>query len=396
MAYEPANLPDVFKKAYPERGVLWDYLCYAYPLTDAPPQYHLGVGITLAATCLGTRVYIPFGHKKIYPNIWAMIIGKTSFFRKSTCLRLGRKVLWNVDPELVYPTEFSPESLVEILAKRPQGVFAYPEFSLLLEMMDRSYMIGLKPLLTDLFDCPEVYIKKLKYAIHEVKDPCISIMSASTLDWLEKSLRESDLHGGFMQRFIYLVATKKDRRVVIPPAPDRILKSKVIDGFSELRKTEGPFVLDEAGRNIYSDWLRKFEDECQVGINSSILSGFYTRLEDYALKIALIYEVTTEGGGGDQVGKISIDSLMRALSFVKYLSYCVRSLVTEQIQFSRFGKQKRKVYDFIKDNPGSKKGDLMKYTNLPKRELDPVLETLSIEGSIDIKRDGRAETFHVV
>ncbi len=49
----------------PEKGLLRDWLEFSRPLSPAPLQYHLFVGIGVIASALGNRVFIPLSRKRV-------------------------------------------------------------------------------------------------------------------------------------------------------------------------------------------------------------------------------------------------------------------------------------------------------------------------------------------
>jgi hypothetical protein len=70
-------------------GALLDYELYWSPTTDAPRVYHVACSLAVVATVLETRVYLPFGGERIYPNIWGphpgpvVLLSKINVYRES-------------------------------------------------------------------------------------------------------------------------------------------------------------------------------------------------------------------------------------------------------------------------------------------------------------------------
>ena len=105
-----------------------DYMEYASTLTDAPDEFHNFMALGILSTVIGNQAYIPFGTNRIYPNLWIILLAQSSFFRKSTSLTLGTRLLRDMHKGgLILPDEFSREQLVQNLAKQSRGLFVWSE-----------------------------------------------------------------------------------------------------------------------------------------------------------------------------------------------------------------------------------------------------------------------------
>lgn len=96
-------------------GLLDDYERLWLETTDAPRIYHVAAGLAVIASTVENRVYLPFGGERLYPNVWALILGPSSFFRKSTCIAKARKTIQRAQPDALLPDEFSREALGSVL-----------------------------------------------------------------------------------------------------------------------------------------------------------------------------------------------------------------------------------------------------------------------------------------
>ena len=89
--------------AVPERGLLADYLTYAQPMTDAPLQYHLFTGLVVVSALLGNRVSISFGPQALMPNLYVVLIGRSTFSRKTTSIAIAQRILRRFEGIQVLP-----------------------------------------------------------------------------------------------------------------------------------------------------------------------------------------------------------------------------------------------------------------------------------------------------
>lgn len=372
---EVINAPD-FGMATPETGFLKDYCEYASKLTDAPEHYHLFVALSIVSTVLGKNVYIPFGAQKIYPNLWVILLAPSSVFRKSTCISMGRSILHKVDNSLILPNEFTPEALLSGLTTKPQGIFLWSEFAGALSCFDRSYMVGMKETLTDLYDCPPVYTRKLKNDEFVIQEPCLSILAGTAMDWFLDKCKEGDVRGGFLARFAYVPAFDKSRRIAIPPKPDPGAAAKLIRELQELKNFQGEMNTELIEKG-YQDWLFAHEDQLQEENGTGSLGGFWSRLGIYVLKFAMLYQVSEEKNL-----RISTVSLFKAIDLVELLKESARKLVKEEWVFGQDAKDKQKVLRIIKKKPGIKRSQLLRNSNMGASRFKGALDTLKQEGSV--------------
>ena len=73
----------VLQDAVPKKGLFRHYVEWAEPVTDAPIDFHVAASLALAGTIAGRKISLDRGHGRLYPNIWALILAPSSFFRKS-------------------------------------------------------------------------------------------------------------------------------------------------------------------------------------------------------------------------------------------------------------------------------------------------------------------------
>src|SRR5262245_63461519 len=79
------DYPDLHKWEAPE-GVLRDYDRVWTSTSDAPREYQLACGLATLAAVVENRIYLPFGGDRIYPNLWILVLGPSSFFRKTSSI----------------------------------------------------------------------------------------------------------------------------------------------------------------------------------------------------------------------------------------------------------------------------------------------------------------------
>ena len=191
------------------------------------------------------------------------------------------------------------------------------------------------------------------------------------------------MKGGFLPRFIYVQADKKDRFVGFPDSPDEKLKAKLLakmDGMTRLY--QGPIQVGEAARQIYCQQAEKME-QASIGSDlEGLIGAFYSRLSVYVLKFSLIYQAMM---GEQKV--IGAEAMEYAVRLGEYLRTNI-DLVMERITFSYDMADRQKVIGIIETDPGITRSNLLRRSHMNIKRLDEALDTL-IEADIVTKKQNR-------
>ncbi len=369
--------------ATPEQGIIAEYMSYAYPLTDAPYQYHLIGALIDISTVISNRIYIPFGDLKIYPNIYAILVGTSSIPRKSTTLGIARRFISKVNEDALFPHEITPEALKEALSAesggKAQGIFYFSEFGSFLAQCELQYMRGMKEFFTDIYDCPEKYIRKLKGSKFTILNPCINIFGASDVNWLIDKFREKDIRGGFLPRFIFFIADKKDDRFIsIPPKPDIKMQSEIVSKLGNLTSIQGEVDLSQI-TELYDSWAREHNKELTVQANQDLLASFYSRLAIYCLKFAVLYQMSDKPSL-----IITPESFDKAKALVNYLKYTLGELLATELVFGKDMQNRAKILKQIQQHPGIKHSTLLSNTHIIAKDFHTIITTLIEEEKINV------------
>jgi len=319
--------------------------------TEAPKEYVLSALLTTFGACLGNKVRLEIGADFVRPNLYMILLGDSTFLRKSTSLKLGTKGLRVIDSEtkksyrqekeffearlaekvkgdkpkkprdnsIIYPNEFTPEKLLEKMEARPDGLFIFQEFASLLSRMDNSYSSGLKEMLTELFDFPagEPYIRETKSCgDYYVESPAPSLLAASTFEWLQAHLSQGDLFSGFLARFCFVGRKTFSTNVIARPEPFQ-LKDYWVDVFRRGIEFRGDLKLSEEAKKVYTEWYKEFRS---VALNENkILHSFLGRLLVTCDKIAIINHCLSQCvGSREDPAIISKQSYKEAFTWIDF------------------------------------------------------------------------------
>ncbi len=296
---------------------------------QTPMIFHQAAGLWLLATAVGRRLYgeAPWG-VKIYPNLYLMLVAGTTFYRKSTAYKLAEQVARQAIPHMLMPTPGSPERFQEALAGRMPSNFdklareqqerltkAQPfaaqrgllkdEVAGLFGAINRKdYMVGMKDLLMELYDCPDYFDKDTQTGLNIVENAALSILGVTTPASLSCAVSTGDWDNGLLIRFALL--SPEPNYTERPAAKQyRTVPQMLIDDLKALHDRLPAPQQSETGMKApvslrlnvqcweqcqsYGDWLRRM---CDPGRDTELddrLKGVYGRMHVQAFKLASLF-----------------------------------------------------------------------------------------------------------
>ena len=184
------------------------YMTYGAKTCDAYPEYHYTSAISLLAICTNRNLVLKLSQDDLYPNIWAMNLGKSTVSRKSAAIGKFSRFAGDLFPLAALPQSYSPEGLLEELTEKPRGYLVKDEAAAMIEAMEKNYMLEMRDIYCILYDC-KGYRRKLrtsqrnKQSEFGAKDPFINLLCATTPEAFSRYTTLNDLISGWLVRFIY-------------------------------------------------------------------------------------------------------------------------------------------------------------------------------------------------
>lgn len=370
-----------------EDSWLRNYVEYARAITDAPLAFHVAGGLAAMAGALGSSIWWRGGGgREQWPNLFLLLLAPSGIFRKSTSVDIPMNLLQRASPGSLLDREFTPERFIRNLADHPTSVLKESEFASLLERMKSNYMQGMKQRLTDLFDCQDSYDRVLqglggKGEKISIVRPALTILAASTLDWLVESLTETDMRSGFMPRFLFFAPTVKE------PEPaggylathDRALENYLIKALAQMAHLSRRQATFSASRRLIVEWTTENSALADSGQAADELMGLYSRLGHHLAKLCTLLCVSDEGICDEY--HVLEDTAERAVALMEWILAGTARVFEERVVFSKFELQAQKALRFI--GGCVERGVLLKRMKIPAGELDRLLITLKERGEID-------------
>ena len=367
-------------KIIPPSGFLCEYIDCFSAQTDAPKIYHLMMAYFSLAVAIGPRVYFHLAGDKLYPNLWIVLIGGSSLFRKTTALNKSRAIINKLDPKMILPSDFTVEALLEYLSNSPQGAFYHPEFRTLYGMLSKDYMSGAKALLTELYDSPDEYRRETRSKTTIIKQPIINMASATTTEWLTSKGSEEDFGSGFLARYLFIPAFTREGSMPIPPPPDKVRFRRLVYALTEARDS---FVEQKLAKYtpeaeaMYREWYINYDKLDPFG--GTPLAPFHARYQTYAHKLAILYTVSKSG----DVGAMNTETVTYATATIEWVTKSLAYLYDKHLTFGKDDDRMKKILNKVPgDGKAITRSDLLKASRLIVRDFDLLLQTLKATGMV--------------
>lgn len=363
-----------------------NYCEYAEEFTDAPKVIHHRVAMSLISTCLNRKVYLVQGAKRLYPCLWTLIIAGSSFYRKSSSIWIGEDILRAVDKKYLFPKEFSREKFIKDMAEiQSKGLLVMYEFKTFMGMLSRDYMAGTQSFLTEIYDCPPDYDRRTGANDLKVIEPFINILSASTVDWLVSSIKDEDMAGGFLPRFLIVTSPPKEKIIAFQPEAHQGKRDLLIQTLDKINHIEGLMTFSKEAIQVYTDWYVEFEKKCNTLPKN--LSPFYARLTDYAKKFAMIFSIDRQLDELDVMNQngnywlrhdVSASDCRTACNLSEGYAEEITGLIANEISFNYYDKELKKIEKIFRASKGKRisRMELCQESRIRKKMLDEVLDHL--------------------
>lgn len=275
--------------------------------TEPPKIYHRWCSISGIATLLGRNLVLPFGHEKLYPNQYIMLIGGSGT-RKSTAISIIRNLLKGTGYDTIAAEKTSKE---KFLLDLQDGLFG--EESADAEVLDRASSslwqedqtvrecliaadefndfagngnIDFLSLLGSLWNYDGIYKVRVKNSQSvNIPYPTINMLAGNTPDRLATAIPIEAIGQGFTSRILLIYGERSEKRFAFPPTPSEESKQKILEKLARIKTLcRGTATYEEAAKEtlerLYGSW---------PSLDDARFSAYSTRRFSHLLKLSLIF-----------------------------------------------------------------------------------------------------------
>ena len=374
---------------------------------ESPRDFHFWTAVSLISGAVGRKIWLPRGHDMLYPNHYVILVAGSAMSRKSTAINIGvgllRRATQNkIDSGLTHGIstilsgKMTPEALCRAISSRGlEGMLETDAKPVVADNTSRPCYLfsselgvflskaaqsnGLVDLLIDWYDCPDVfeYITKTSGSDY-VYEVFISLLSATTPDWIAQNVTSSVFNQGFVGRVIFVHSERSDMRIAHPVVDSVLekLRDRLVTHIEHRMGMVGEMELTRDAWDYFEAWYNKREE--LPGLDN-VQSGFFGREHTHVLKLAMTFSIARRRtlrihkvDIKDAIGKIAhtFDGLTSIFKEVRYANEIFETKIVEGI---------------IKDAKTIDRSTLLRnvYRKMNKDKLDECLSILKAAGVIN-------------
>lgn len=353
---------------------------------ESPRAFHEWVSIGVIGAAVGRNVYIPRVMYTIYPNLFIVLVAGSAKCRKSVSLGIGEKMLKSLqEPPMVFSQKITAEALIQSLQEAEKGGVCYglilaSELSVF--MGHDAVRNGIIPILTDLYDSKDNWEYKTRSRGREkLKHVTISMLAASTKDWIKTSIPVEAIGGGFTSRVIFVFEDSPSKLVLFSDVVERHeeIKKRLLTDLETISKIKGEVRFSHEAKSLSYDW---YTQEA-ANIRDEKVDGYYGRKHDTMFKVATILCLSEQ----DEL-VVQREHIQRALDMLERNEGSLTPTL-ETVASSEFGGNTEKVLQVIKRFGNISHMELLKkcWRYASATEFNEMMNTLLTSGEIECYLD---------
>ena len=369
--------------------------------TEPPPSYHVWTGIYVVASALQRKVWLQFGRRRLFPNLYIILVSPPGRCRKGAAISLGVDLLKKVPGISVTSDSTTREQLIRAMANARNdlsyeedggGLIMEQHCSVSVVSKELGSFLGVKnthliTFLTDIYDCDDEWEYSTKHSgTDKIQGACLNFIGAITPDWLARNLPMDAIGGGYSSRVLFVVGRQKHKRVTIPPDSPalRSMARLLSEDLEKITTLTGPFRFDPEAYTFYDEWYQGIDDLAPT-IEDPRFGGYLERKPAMVLKSSMALAVAKRN---ELV--ITLDDVAQALSLINDLEPLMsdafgglgeydKAIVIEKVM-KQLGVRKEMTFeDLLNAN----------WRDIDIEGLKAIMQTLQVMGVIGVgDRDG--------
>ena len=247
--------------------------------TEPPLSYHIWTALSVIVGALQRRTYFKWGHSKIYPNMYVILIGPSGQTRKGEALNIGRDFVDNLGIPTVSQSiirEALVRSIGNSLSSFPDPDTGIMEWHCSATCIsdELSVFLGQKHIkfladLTDWYDSRDVWTYETKHqGTDRLMGVCFNLLGATAPDWLPSILPQEAVGGGWTSRTIFVVEEYKGKVIANPNliGIDEKLREGLNADLEQIHLLTGEMKFDDHALDSYIEWYTRQEKGIKKGV----------------------------------------------------------------------------------------------------------------------------------
>ena len=363
-----------------------------YSAKSEPPQnYHIWTCLSVIGAALQRKVYLRWGFKTLYPNIYVVLIGPSGC-RKGTAMNIGKDLLQEINGILMASESTTREALIrdmkdgittftdptDGMLKFHSSVTVFSEeLSVFLGQQNIKFLADL----TDWFDASDQWTYRTKGSgTDKLVGVCVNILGATAPDWLRSILPQEAFGGGFTSRVIFVVEDGKKQVVADPRIPIEVqqMRPALVHDLEMINSMAGEMAFSEEAMAIYAPWYE--QQSKSPAIKDPHFAGYCERRAIHALKLSIIVSASRSSER-----LITGDDFKRALALLESVEPKMPRAFLG-LGRAKYSEMTAQIFEFMKRNKRATQADVLNKFDLDLDEytLQLIMKTLSARKVIEM------------
>jgi len=294
---------DPLEDLLPTKGWLTNYVRFTNGL-EACARFRFFTACSVLGAAINNKVWVNRGDPdllpKLFPNPWVLLLAPPGRGHKTSTVNMGVNCLIQACPEVrILADKLTPESLVKALSspvgketlrigpRDATGLIKAPELSVFFGK--QQYNQGLVSLVTDLYDYRELWVSEtIMRGKNVLKNNCISVLGASTPDWMHTMLPGDALQGGFLPRFVIVeMPPTYFKRIADPQKPTGMHWEDLVIGLRKHGTVSGEIPWGEGGLDAYRDYYINL-----IPTGERNLDAYQEREVEQMIRVAMLLSIS--------------------------------------------------------------------------------------------------------
>lgn len=256
------------------------------PASNYPLAYIYAMFLAISGHVLGRTSYVQYAGK-IYPNHYICLIGGSGTHHKSTAMNIALETLGEariVDEIQPIRTVTTSSGLLLTLKNHfGSGFVQLDELASMTQKKRQDFAADLLSRIVELYSCPPTATNSTKNDPIEVDYPYMTMVSASTLEWIKSSLSSTDMLAGFGNRMTWVLGDPRKEKAW----PTRVDVSAFENEWKKLDAFRGEVYLIEEAKDLWEHWYTK-EFAVRQADSPRFLQTMAERIPEKVIKCCLV------------------------------------------------------------------------------------------------------------
>ena len=284
-------------------------------MTDSYRDYQYASALMLLSMSVQRRAVMRMSYGPIYPNIWVMLLGSSSYSKKTTAIKFARRIAFEVLPRTSLGNDLTPERFAQDVSHHSAVWQFIDEISALLNgIKTKAYMSSYREMLCALYD-NEPYVMGRSRRRRGgrssdddqetdwiIRDGYVNLYYATTPDMFTEATQKTDMTSGLFYRFLFfnpkyekpLMPSDEetpDQRAALDMLTERL--RNITAYFASNPHTELQFKMDKSAKAYYQEWEMRLSLAYHKTGNTYKQSAF-ARMNDCAKKLMMLHEIGSD------------------------------------------------------------------------------------------------------